>query len=142
MEKFIVPTDHTVRPWRRLFIDAFRTEEYQEPITAELVTIASWFSGKQIKNDALLELNEVVHDYVNELVANGALTENMVPLATKAGTNLCFHLARYFNEEGLLGKEPQVMKFGGFLNMNMLIKLPDTIDSDLDEMDERTWLTG
>lgn len=139
MEKYIIPMQYITNRWLGLFNEFHRSEDFQLSMMNELVTMSNCLTGSKIKNEARLGLNEAIHSYMEELVDVGIIYLGDWNAATGIASKFCGYLISYLTNAGVLGKDPMLVKFVGFIGSDIIVKVSDNIDDEFDEMDERAW---
>ncbi|BAQ02534.1 hypothetical protein AVU38_gp006 [Ralstonia phage RSL2] len=150
MQKFIVPTKDRIQKWKSFFEEHFREEEHQKALMQMLLTMVMWLSVEEYWDprkhkrepqfNPFFELLEFGLAQAQELADTGMLDEEHVDVVGQQAYEFAVSLAAYLKELGILGTKNPVLKFEGFVGMNIIVKIFD--ESEIDQHGEGECLSG
>lgn len=150
MQKYIVPTKDRIEKWKSFFEGCFREEEHQKALMQMLVTMVMWLSvdeyfdprkHKQEKQrNVFFDLLEFGLGWAQEMADTGMLDDDEVMNVGQQAYEFAVSLAAYLKELGILDTKNPVLKFEGFVGMNIVIKIFD--ESEIDQHGEGECLSG
>lgn len=142
MRKFIVPTKDRIQKWKSVFEEYFREDEHQFVLMQMLITMTMWLHHeKHAKTNQHIELLEAAMKMAVELTDTGILDELYTDDVAQMAYEFCTSLFSYLKELDLLSSEvPSILKFEGFVGMNMIIKIFS--ENEIDQHGEGECLSG
>lgn len=125
MRKYIVPTKSRVEEWKTFFESAFREEEHQAALMKALIAmaVALSFSDDYLNNEnPFVTLLESTMEFAADLADQGSLDMDDEVALGQMAYDFVVSLTEFLKGVGVL-QVPKVMKFEGFVNMDIVVKV-------------------
>lgn len=141
MKTYIVPAKQHLLDWKSFFHETFQEEEHQKKMMLELVTMADGLSSAALNKNTeqYLNLLDFSMSFAERLGNLGAIDEFYIDDAGQLAFEFASSMVNYLQEVGVL-RTTQVIRFGGFTGMDIIIEVLD--ERDIYDMDERVCLSG
>lgn len=125
MRKYIVPTKSRIEEWKTFFESAFREEEHQAALMKALIAMAvalSFADDYLNKENPFVTLLESTMEFAADLADQGSLDMDDEVAIGQMAYDFVVSLTEFLKGVGVL-QVPKVMKFEGFVNMDIVIKV-------------------